>query len=130
MNKLIFSRANHNGILSNDEVRSRAPSVFADTKAPRLTDRYEQVYTADLLPVLADNGYFPVQAAQKRVRKGSNEHAAHLMAFARQQDIANGVDNRGEIVLFNSHDGTSAVKLFAGSFRFICSNGTIAGAGL
>jgi hypothetical protein len=104
--------------------------VFATTKHDRLTDRYVALHTSDLIPVMQDYGYAPVQAAQKRSRKVAAEHSAHMIAFARtiDTDFAQG-DVRPEIILYNSHDGSSSVKLFAGAFRFICSNGIVAGDG-
>lgn len=123
---LIFSRRADNGILSNEDIMRRAPSVYAEDKAARLTSRYHSLHTSDLLPILADYGYHPVQAAQKQARKGRVEHAAHMLAFAK--DTGDG-GLRSEIVAYNSHDGTSGVKLFAGAYRFICSNGIIAGEG-
>ena len=124
---LIFSRRADNGILSVDGIMQRAPSVFAEDKSGRLTSRYHSLNTSDLLPVLADYGYYPVQAAQKRARKGEQRHAAHMVAFAKDADGDGGL--RSEIIAYNSHDGTSGVKLFAGAYRFICSNGIIAGEG-
>ena len=126
MKNLIFSRRTDNGILSADDIMRRAPSVFAEDKAARLTSRYHSLHTSNLLPVLADYGYHPVQAAQKQARKGNPEHAAHMLAFAK--DVGDG-GLRSEIIAYNSHDGTSGVKLFAGAYRFICSNGIIAGEG-
>ena len=125
---LIFSRRADNGILSVDGIMQRAPSVFAEDKSGRLTSRYHSLNTSDLLPVLADYGYHPVQAAQKRARKGEQRHAAHMVAFAKG-NAEHGEDMRSEIIAYNSHDGTSGVKLFAGAYRFICSNGIIAGEG-
>jgi hypothetical protein len=124
---LIFSRRADNGILSVDGIMQRAPSVFAEDKSGRLTSRYHSLNTSDLLPVLADYGYHPVQAAQKRARKGEQRHAAHMVAFAKGANGDGGL--RSEIIAYNSHDGTSGVKLFAGAYRFICSNGIIAGEG-
>ena len=124
---LIFSRRADNGIMSTEDIMQRAPSVFAEDKSERLTSRYHSLNTSDLLPVLADYGYHPVQAAQKRARKGEQRHAAHMLAFAKDADGDGGL--RSEIIAYNSHDGTSGVKLFAGAYRFICSNGIIAGEG-
>jgi len=127
---VIFSRNNDNGVLTTDRIRQLAPSVFSQTKAEHLTERYVPLHTADLIPVLADYGYQPVQAAQKRSRKGNPEHSMHMLAFSHVNNIGNvQADLRSEIVLYNSHDGTGAVRLFAGAFRFICSNGIVAGDG-
>lgn len=129
---LIFSRRNDNNVMSVEDIMQRAPAVFSETKAERLTDRYASLRTADLLPIMADYGYFPVQAAQKRPTKGSvvkAEHKTHMVAFAKRDDSGDG-QTRGEIIAYNSHDGSSAVRLFAGAYRFICSNGIVAGEGM
>ena len=126
---LIFSRASHNGILSDADILARAPAVFAEDKAERLTDRYASLKTSDLLPVLRDYGYHPVQAAQKRARKGKQEHTAHLLAFSRAGDIGGDAGVRSEVLVYNSHNGTSGVKLMAGAYRFVCSNGIVRGDG-
>jgi hypothetical protein len=127
---VIFSRNNDNGILTTERIRQLAPAAFSTTKHERLSDRYAALHTSDLLPVLADYGYQPVQAAQKRVNKGGSvEHAMHMLAFTNAHDIEGNDGLRSEIVLYNSHDGTGSVKLFAGAFRFLCSNGIVAGDG-
>jgi hypothetical protein len=54
----------------------------------------------------------------------------HCLAFAHDDDLRNPYnETRPEIILYNSHDGKSALKLFAGAYRFICSNGIVAGDG-
>lgn len=127
---VIFSRNANNGILSTERIAQLAPAVFATTKHERLTDRYVSLHTSDVLPVLADYGYQPVQAAQKRSRGTSPEFAQHMMAFAKVDGVDAPIEDiRPEIILYNSHDGTGSVKLFAGAFRFICSNGIVAGDG-
>jgi hypothetical protein len=127
---LIFSRNVNNTALTTERIQQLAPAVFSDTKAHGLSDRYASLNTAQLLPVLADFGYFPMQAAQKKSRKGEAQHSSHMLSFAKTyhtQDIIG--DVRPEIILYNSHDGSSSVRLFAGCFRFICSNGIVAGDG-
>lgn len=130
---LIFSRRNDNSAMTLDDIMYRAPAVFSETKAERLSDRYQSLNTSHLIPVMQDYGYFPVQAAQKRQRGAKDvigaQHKSHLIAFAKEGDKGDG-STRNEIIMYNSHDGTSAVKLFAGAYRFICSNGIVAGEGM
>lgn len=118
---VLFSRRPDAQPLDNLSIQMLAPSVFASDKAAHLTERYGQITTSQAIGVLADFGYFPVQAAQV----GQTRHAKHMLAFA-QNTLAT---DRPELILYNSHDGTSALKLFAGFFRFICSNGIVAGEG-
>lgn len=128
MADLIFSRRHDARPMHREEVARLAPAAFSDTQADHLSGRYGQVTTEGAMDVLADFGFHPVQAAQVQTRKTSRDHATHLIAFA--QDNAERVgDSRPEIILYNSHDGTSSLKLFGGLFRFICSNGIVAGDG-
>ena len=128
---VIYSRNANHSALSLQQVQTLTPAAFSSSKAERLTDRYVSLNTADMIPVLADYGYAPVQAAQKRSRvDGGASHASHMIAFAKPNELFDNTDTiRPEIILYNSHDGTGAVKLFAGCFRFICSNGIVAGEG-
>jgi len=129
MKHLIFSRNADNSALTLEQIQHRAPAAFSTTKSDRLTDRYVSLNTSDVLPIMADYGYLPTQAAQKRSRKASADHSAHMLAFSKTTDIVEAGDIRPEIILYNSHDGSGSVKLFAGCFRFICSNGIVAGDG-
>ena len=144
---LIFSRNIDNSALSKERIEQLAPAVFSATKAGHLTDRYVSLHTSDLIPVMQDYGYVPVQAAQRGSRKVKNPNAisgisqkssegsgyavesfnAHLLSFAHTSTLNQ--DLRPEIILYNSHDGSSSVQLYAGCYRFICSNGIVAGEG-
>jgi hypothetical protein len=63
---------------------------------------------------------------QTRVRdEGKREHTKHMMRLRHASQI-NGAE-ANEIVLLNSHDGTSSYQMLAGMFRFVCSNGLVCG---
>lgn len=154
---LIFSRNQDNSALDQVTIEKLAPAVFSASKAEHLTDRYVSLHTSDLIPVMKDYGYVPVQAAQRGSRKAKNPTGilnnsekfsessvnavesfnAHLLSFAHtstlNQDLQGtnpvGAGFRPEIILYNSHDGSSSVQLYAGCYRFICSNGIVAGDG-
>ena len=121
MANLIFSRSASNLPLTTEEIVSRAPSVYSTTHS--MSPRYGQVTTANAIGILADFGFYPVQAAQK----GKGRHKAHLLAFA--SSPLDSTEGRPELILYNSHDGSSSLKMFAGFYRFICSNGIVAGDG-
>ena len=121
MANLIFSRSASNLPLTTEEIQTRAPSVFSTTHS--MSPRYGQVTTANAIGILADFGFYPVQAAQK----GQGRHKAHLLAFA--SSPLDSTEGRPELILYNSHDGSSSLKMFAGFYRFICSNGIVAGDG-
>ena len=61
-----------------------------------------------------------------RVRdEGKREHTKHMIRLRHASQI-NGAE-ANEIVLLNSHDGTSSYQMLAGMFRFVCSNGLVCG---
>lgn len=128
---LIFSRSATDGILSASQIVRRAPSVFTEyDHAEGLSSRYGEISTLQAMQVLADYGWQPVQALQRKPRiKGAAIYSAHMMAFSNPNMSEIDGEGRPEVVLYNSHDGTSSLKLFAGFYRFICSNGIIAGSG-
>lgn len=127
---LIFSRAANDGALTLDRVARMAPAAFATGHAAGLSPRYGMVNTAAAIDVLAGYGWQPTQAAQKRARKAEAAgYTEHLLAFANPEGLARADGERPEVVLYNSHDGTSSLRLFVGFYRFICSNGIVAGDG-
>jgi hypothetical protein len=63
---------------------------------------------------------------QTRVRdEDRREHTKHMIRLRHASQI-NGAE-ANEIVLLNSHDGTSSYQMLAGMFRFVCSNGLVCG---
>jgi hypothetical protein len=71
----------------------------------------------------------PVAVAQTRTRIRSPLHARHAVRLRRRFETVDLNDSVPEIVLLNSHDGTSAYELRLGLFRAVCTNGLIVSAG-
>ena len=132
MTDLIYTqRANDHSALSNVDLLERAPSIFTGAPIASASDRYGHFKTSDAITMFKDYGFQPVQARQKQGKTSeSHMHAEHLISFAKDTANPGTKDGRPEIILYNSSNTTSAFKLFAGYFRFICSNGIIAGDGI
>lgn len=130
-NNLIFSRSADDGIISYASMLDKAPAAFTIGHAEGLSARYGEVSTERAISILADCGWYPTQAAQKRSRTlEGRAYAEHMLAFAKPgHQFPNGSIERPEIILYNSHNGSSSLRLFAGLYRFICSNGIVAGQG-
>lgn len=133
-NDLIYSRRHDNAFLSLEEAAAKAPAAFMAGHADNLSPIYGEVDTTNLIQILFDHGYGITQAAQKKTRKSSEMgYAEHLMAFAPREFGFQNVESdlvRPEIVIYNSRNGMSSLKIFVGVFRMICSNGLIAGEGM
>ena len=130
MPDLIYSRKANNDVLHSLEIEALAPAVYAHDHAENLTNKYGNFNSANAIEVMRDYGYGVTQAAQVKGRTAqANIHGQHLLAFSKHSDISSGNNERPEIIFYNSHDGKSSMKLFAGIYRFICSNGIVAGEG-
>jgi len=129
---LIYSRKHDNSFLSMGEIMNRAPAAVANGHDESLSGIYGEVDTKDVIEIMADYGYGVTQAAQKKPRKMADvPFAEHLLSFSQPDSQIEGFADglRPEIVLYNSRNGLSSLKLFTGAFRFICSNGIVAGDG-
>ena len=112
--------------LSNDEIRAAAPSIFADAAHESRSARYTYIPTIDVLDGLRREGFAPFMACQTRVRsEGKREHTKHMLRLRHAEQITGKEAN--EIILLNSHDGTSSYQMLAGMFRFVCQNGLVCG---
>lgn len=111
--------------LTIDEIARRAPSALATQPYAAMSAKYAHIPTLGIIEAMIAAGFQPFSATQSRTRiAGKGDFTKHMLRF-RHSDI--GVlavgDVIPELVLVNSHDGTSAYKLIAGLYRLICSNG-------
>ncbi|TBU88446.1 DUF932 domain-containing protein [Phytopseudomonas dryadis] len=112
--------------LSDDQIRNVAPSIYAEAPHGSRSDRYAYIATADVLSKLRQEGFEPFMACQTRVRNADRrDFTKHLIRLRHASQINGEVAN--EIVLLNSHDGTSSYQMLAGMFRFVCENGLVCG---
>jgi hypothetical protein len=113
--------------LSDDQIFGVAPSIFAPEAHESRSSRYVYIPTIQVLEGLRKEGFLPFFAAQATSRiPGKSEFTKHMLRLRHVNDIANS-EGANEIILVNSHDGTSSYQLLAGFFRSVCQNGCVAG---
>lgn len=115
--------------LTNEQIFKYAPSVFATEAHESRSDRYAYIPTSVVLDGMRNEGFMPMFAAQSRSRiPGKSEFTKHLLRFRQVGTQLTVVGQEFfEIVLINSHDGTSSYQLSAGVFRLVCLNGMVCG---
>jgi len=112
--------------LDNDMLRRHVPSIFAGEAHDSRSERYVYVPTIEIVEGLRREGWQPFFAVQSVPRDGSRHgHAKHMLRLRRDDQI--GKAEAAEVIIVNSHDGTSAYQMFAGMLRFVCTNSMIAG---
>ena len=112
--------------LTNDQILQAAPSVFAVEAHESRSSRYAYIPTSDIVAGLRGEGFMPFMVCQAKSRiEGKTEFTKHMIRFRYASQIVS--DTANEIILINSHDGTSSYQMLAGCFRFVCHNGLICG---
>jgi Domain of unknown function (DUF932) len=112
-------------ILSTEQLQRYTPSAFAVAPWQAMSTRYRMIPTIQVIDHLRQHGFLPVSAQQGRTRiPGKQDFTRHVIRFINQDWSTVKVgDVIPQMVLSNSHDGTSAYKILLGMFRVACTNG-------
>ena len=117
-------------LMTKDEIRAKAPFVFATEKTnPNTSDRYAFASTEKLIDDMARLGWGVTECKQQRPNKRTKVRSFHTIAFQNPEVFttdANGdIDAFPRIIVSNSHDGFHSFKFMSGIYRLVCSNGLI-----
>ena len=127
-----FSNAELNNFLSPEEIKKSCPMAFATSPTNKVSNKYVQATTYNVIEDMAKLGWFPVRAKQCRNKKNSSGiRSFHMVAFQNPDIKITKIDDNGnkivdafpQIILTNSHDGFNSFKFMLGCFRMVCSNG-------
>ena len=111
--------------LTNSEIAARCPQVFQTNYSQARTNKYGQFTTEKVIDALRSEG-FEVTNAFSQAKKNT-QFSKHCVRLSHRDflDTLHPSEERPEIVIVNSHDGSSSFRIMAGIFRLICSNGLI-----
>ncbi|EHX7633893.1 MULTISPECIES: DUF932 domain-containing protein [Enterobacterales] len=112
--------------LTREELMQHVPSVFSEDRHGSRSEKYAYIPTITLLENLRREGFEPFFACQSRVRDQSRrEHTKHMLRLRRAGQIKG--QQVPEIILLNSHDGSSSYQMLPGYFRSVCTNSLVCG---
>lgn len=112
-------------VLTKEVLQARVPSIF-ETSSYGMSEKYNKINTYSIIEGMQNNGFFPVLANQARTTKDEKKSfARHIVRFRHVHDLETTSAQCPEIVLMNSHDGSSAYRMLYGIFRVVCANGMI-----
>lgn len=113
-----------NPTLTLNQIEIKCPSAFTTSKSNQRSNKYVHLPTAKVLMDMLALGWECVGANEIKKRKGEVGYQKHMLRFRNYNyEIEGGLFP--EIILTNSHDGTSSFTFRAGLFRFVCSNGLV-----
>jgi hypothetical protein len=105
-------------IYTPELIKSIAPSVFATSASPKLSEKYVFVPTEQIVEYFDREGWEISNVAQT----GRGIHATHQIKF-RNGELPSVGDTLVEAIVRNSHNGMSTFSVSAGLHRLVCSNG-------
>ena len=114
--------------LTKEEIKKSAPAVYATSPKKSMTDRYSFVSTDKIITGFNKAGWEVTKAFQSKTKKDDIAERKHVVRLSNPdfQPMMKEVGSlTPEIILINSHNGSSSLKLMLGLFRLVCSNGLI-----
>jgi len=123
----MFLKLDNTKFLSQDEIKRLAPSVFTKTAFDSLSDKYTHIPTSRVIEDMEKLNFFITECKEIKARKRVG-FQKHLLVFRNPDLVITGEDGdeiHPQILISNSHDGTSSFIFQSGLFRLICSNGLV-----
>ena len=105
-------------MLSLQSLREVAPSVFATSPSPKMSNKYTFVPTIEVVENFDREGWKVYSAKQV----GQGNYGQHELRL-RNGELPQVGDSLIEAVIRNSHNGISAFSVSSGLHRLVCSNG-------
>jgi hypothetical protein len=101
-----------------------------DQKLPTLSNKYRLAKTTEMIKNIEGLGFkmdkFVALKVRKKERQGFQKHRV-IFTSPLLKATTDGVP---QLLLTNSHDGSSSVILQLGFFRYVCSNGLVVGSNI
>lgn len=117
-------------------LESKVTNPIEQTKALIERESYGFVNTSEVLSAFSQAGWNQVSTTVGRVnnpeRQGFQKHLIRLEnpLFSKIEGLTDNNQSRPQLVLLNSHDGTTSLQILWGLIRIACMNGIIAGTGV
>jgi len=105
-------------VTSLQTLKEQAPAIFATKANPKMSSKYIFVPSSDIIEKFHNEGWEVSQVSQT----GKGLFSRHQVKM-RHGAIPKVGDSIPELILQNSHDGTTAFSLSTGLHRLVCSNG-------
>jgi hypothetical protein len=105
-------------MITLEQLKLQAPSVFATSASPTMSNKYVFVPTMDILENFEREGWDIASVKQT----GKSIHGLHEIRL-RNGELPKVGDTLIEALIRNSHNGMSTLSVSTGLFRLCCSNG-------
>lgn len=124
-----FTAAEAPSFRNEDDVqfmKERWPAIFSRQPDSKMSEKYQFFGTDVLATKLEDHGLKLAYAGQQYSSRRNPLTQEHVLRFTMPEDYDMGVgDSAPELIIFNSHNGRTTLRVYLGVFRFVCANGMV-----
>jgi hypothetical protein len=107
------------------EVLTFPEAVSSATKYEKLSTAYQLIDTKDVVNTMRDNGFVVTQTFNLKPRKRDPRVVKHLLRMRHRSLMETVNGSIPEIIVINSHDGSTTLRMECGIYRMVCANGLI-----
>lgn len=101
------------------------PAATDGVKYAKLSSSYDLISTERVVSLMRDEGFVPTAANHLKPRKRDPRVVRHFVRMRHEQHLREINGSVPEILIINSNDGSSSLRIEAGLFRMVCANGLI-----
>jgi hypothetical protein len=122
----MYNRTRNETPLTQQQMFIAAPSLFASAPHESRSEKYVFEPTMNVITELTKQGIYPIYAAQRKTKKqGYANFTKHLVIMREAPNGKTVSEYTPEILITNSHDGSTSRIAELGFFRMVCANGLI-----
>jgi hypothetical protein len=94
-------------------------------KFEKLSAKYDLISTESVVNLMREEGFTVTQTNTLKPRKRDPRMVRHFVRMRHESYLKEINGSVPEIMVINANDGSSSLRMEAGLFRFVCSNGLI-----
>ena len=104
--------------------------LLEQTQGKNVSESYKVITTNQVLERFTSKGYEVTNMQAAKVRNADSDGFQKHLIRVTHPDFKDALqDARPEIVIVNSYNGSTALSMFLGAYRFVCANGLMVGTG-
>ena len=122
----MYNRTQNATPLTRQQLIEAAPSIATATAHESRSTKYIVEPTLHIIETLQTQGLYPIYAAQKATKKADRKYyTKHIVIMREAYNGKPAGEYTPEILITNSHDGSTSRIAELGFFRAVCANGLI-----
>jgi hypothetical protein len=101
------------------------PAATDGVKFGKLSSKYDLISTESVVNLMRDEGFIVTATNSLKPRVRDPRMVRHFVRMRHEQHLGEVNGSVPEILVINANDGSSSLRMEAGLFRMVCSNGLI-----